>query len=92
MKDLPDVTVDEITRRLVEEFKPDKIIMFGSTVWGGAREDSDLDLLVIVSESGLTPPQRAAKAYLCLKEIPAPRISSSLWSGRKLDKIAPGLP
>jgi predicted nucleotidyltransferase len=40
----------EATRRLVEAAHPLKIILFGSRVRGDAREDSDVDLLVIERE------------------------------------------
>lgn len=35
--------------KLLEEFKPDKIIIFGSRVRGTARKDSDIDVIVISS-------------------------------------------
>ena len=38
---------------IIREFSPDKIILFGSYVWGNPSDDSDLDLLVIVPESEL---------------------------------------
>ena len=62
----------EITRRLVAEFAPERIILFGSHAWGHPDENSDVDLLVVVSESNLPPPQRAARAYRCLREVPVP--------------------
>ncbi len=34
--------------------------------------NSDVDLLVVVSESDLTAPRRAARAYGCLREVPIP--------------------
>ena len=37
----------EITRRIVEVVKPERIVLFGSRARGDAREDSDFDLLVI---------------------------------------------
>ena len=37
----------EITRRVVDKVKPDKIILFGSYVHGKPNKDSDLDLFVI---------------------------------------------
>ncbi|MEK7396924.1 MAG: nucleotidyltransferase domain-containing protein [Candidatus Poribacteria bacterium] len=40
-------TLAEITRRLVEGFHPDKIILFGSQARGTADERSDVDILVL---------------------------------------------
>jgi predicted nucleotidyltransferase len=39
--------LDEIKRRIVENFKPQKIILFGSYANGTPTEDSDVDLLII---------------------------------------------
>ena len=39
--------LDEIRRRLVEQFCPDRIILFGSQARGTADDHSDVDLLVI---------------------------------------------
>ncbi|MSQ97100.1 MAG: nucleotidyltransferase domain-containing protein [Gemmataceae bacterium] len=36
-------------RAIAEEFKPDKIILFGSHAYGTPTEDSDVDLLVVMS-------------------------------------------
>lgn len=62
----------EITQRLVAEFAPERIILFGSHAWGHPGENSDVDLLVVVSESDMTPPRRAARAYRCLREVAVP--------------------
>ncbi len=62
----------EITRRLVAEFAPERIILFGSHAWGHPNKNSDVDLLVVVSESDQSPPRRAARAYGCLREVPLP--------------------
>ncbi len=40
-------TLDEIKRRLVDGFHPDKIILFGSQARGTADDRSDVDILVI---------------------------------------------
>lgn len=37
----------QITRRIVDEFQPERIILFGSYAYGKPRVDSDVDLLVI---------------------------------------------
>jgi predicted nucleotidyltransferase len=39
-----------IKRRIVRRFRPDRIILFGSQARGEATSDSDLDLLVVVSD------------------------------------------
>ena len=56
----------EIVRRLVAEFDPEQIILFGSRAWGQPRPDSDYDLFVIVAESDDHPLQGAVKAHACL--------------------------
>ncbi|HCE42002.1 MAG TPA: hypothetical protein DET40_00445 [Lentisphaeria bacterium] len=33
---------------VAREFKPEKIILFGSYAWGNKNEDSDVDLLVVI--------------------------------------------
>ena len=48
---LPPVTdevIAGIARCIVEQFQPEKVILFGSRAWGVAREDSDIDILVIM--------------------------------------------
>lgn len=39
--------VDQIVSKIVEQFKPDKVVLFGSYAWGKPSPDSDADLLVI---------------------------------------------
>ena len=41
--------LSEVVDRIVRKFHPEKIILFGSWARGTAREDSDLDLLVVLS-------------------------------------------
>lgn len=36
-----------ITDKIVKEFKPEQIILFGSFAWGTPGPDSDLDLFVV---------------------------------------------
>lgn len=37
----------EITEKIIKEYQPEKIILFGSWAWGTTGPDSDIDLLVI---------------------------------------------
>lgn len=72
MKSLSRSTTEEIAGRLVSEFEPEQILLFGSHAWGVPDDDSDADLLVIVSESNQSPTERAARAYRCLRGIMIP--------------------
>src|ERR1039458_9851051 len=42
----------ELSERIVREFQPDKIILFGSYAYGQPRADSDVDLLVVLPFEG----------------------------------------
>lgn len=42
-----DKEVQHITQQLIEKYIPEKIILFGSAVWGKFDNDSDLDFLII---------------------------------------------
>ena len=52
----------EMTRRLVREFAPEQVILFGSHAWGEPNADSDVDLFVVVKDSDETPFQRGLRA------------------------------
>ena len=44
--------IQEMVRRIVKEFDPDTIILFGSQARGQAGPDSDVDLLVVMPVEG----------------------------------------
>lgn len=69
MKALSPDLLDEVSRRLVAEFQPEQIWLFGSYAWGQPDEDSDLDLLVVVRSSDETPVRRAQRAHRCLRGL-----------------------
>jgi predicted nucleotidyltransferase len=69
MKTLSAGLLEEITERLVAEFHPEQVILFGSHAWGTPDKDSDIDLLVIVSASDERPIQRAQRAHRCLRDL-----------------------
>ncbi len=64
--------LDEVVDRLAVEFHPEQIILFGSHAWGTPSEDSDIDLLVIVSRSEGRSTKQATRAHRCLRGLRAP--------------------
>ena len=42
--------IDEVVRKVVEGYQPEKIILFGSYLKGTATDDSDLDLCVVKAD------------------------------------------
>jgi predicted nucleotidyltransferase len=67
------ISADEMlqtaTDRLVAEFRPEEIYLFGSRAWGVPRSDSDVDLMVIVEHSDERPIRRDQRAQKCLGRL-----------------------
>lgn len=63
-------TLQEIIDRIVNHFRPEKIILFGSCARGDASEDSDVDLLV-VAETDLSARDRYPAVRRILSDLPA---------------------
>lgn len=45
--DFSEDKLQKVTKKIIEDFQPEKIIFFGSRAYGTPRSDSDVDLLVI---------------------------------------------
>jgi predicted nucleotidyltransferase len=69
VKTVNDNLLHEMTRRLVEQFQPEQIILFGSQVWGMPTSSSDIDLMVIVSGSNLSDYERSVLGHRCLSGL-----------------------
>ena len=63
--------LSRMVERLVEEFKPDLIYLFGSRARGEHDQNSDFDLLVIVPYSTLPRYKRNIKAFKALEGLGA---------------------
>ena len=68
----PDPLLAEITHQIVAHFDPQQIILFGSYARGEAREDSDLDLL-IVAPSDEPRWRRVVPVYRLLVGLSVPK-------------------
>lgn len=44
--------IDRMVRRIVRQFRPERVILFGSQARGDAGPDSDVDLLVVMDFEG----------------------------------------
>lgn len=48
-KRIPQKAIDQVVEQIVEKFKPQKIILFGSYARGNPRPESDVDMLVVMN-------------------------------------------
>lgn len=61
--------ISEIVSRIVSEFDPEAVILFGSQARGEAGQDSDVDLAVIFSSLPGRRMDRAVEIYRCLHGV-----------------------
>lgn len=64
--------LEEAVRRIIDNFNPEKIILFGSYAYGQPSADSDLDLMVIMNTDE-KPHKRAVPLRKALKGIGIPK-------------------
>lgn len=64
--------INEMVRRIVERFDPEKIVLFGSQARGAAGPDSDADLLVVMRVSG-SKRKRAIEIDMALADVGHPK-------------------
>lgn len=73
---MPDSTtqekIEEMVRRIVEQFHPEQVILFGSYARGQAGPDSDVDLLVVMPVSG-SRREKQLEIRLALHDIRLPK-------------------
>jgi predicted nucleotidyltransferase len=61
--------IREMVRRIVTQFHPEKVILFGSHARDRGGPDSDVDLLIIMPVSG-SKRQKALEIGVALHDIP----------------------
>jgi uncharacterized protein len=72
MREISAELLEEVTNRIVGAVHPEKIVLFGSHVWGRPDEDSDVDLMVIVDHSELPGYRLARDIYRSLRGLRVP--------------------
>src|SRR5262245_59636385 len=85
---IPMAAIRRYARQIAERFNPDKIILFGSFAYGAPHEDSDVDLLVVMSAA-----RAITQAIRIRLALPAPfsmdlpvrtrRKTTTLFGGRQ---------
>ena len=73
MKALSKNLIATVTQRLVAEFQPEQIWLYGSHAWGQPHESSDVDLFVVLPHSNETPIRRSQRAHRCLRGLRMPK-------------------
>ncbi len=62
--------IRELGRRIAREFKPQRIVLFGSYAAGTPGKDSDVDLLVVLPHDGLAAEKSAEIRLKVRPEFP----------------------
>lgn len=62
----------EMVRRIVAQFRPERVVLFGSQARGDATSESDVDLLVVMPVNGSKRERRLA-IQMALHDIHVPK-------------------
>ena len=81
------VQVEEVVRRIVAGFSPERIVVFGSHARGEQTRESDLDLLVVMPVTGSRRKQAAA-IELALVGVDMPTDEVAPARGARIDHQA----
>lgn len=63
-KEQANQVIEDMVRRLVQEYHPERVVLFGSYAYGTPNEDSDIDLLIIKDT-----PERLIKRLVAVRRI-----------------------
>lgn len=70
MSNINSKQIQQVVRKIVKEFRPEKIILFGSYAWGKPNEDSDVDLFVVKNTDNTRKEAREIDGALWGRTIP----------------------
>lgn len=65
----PEIEIQTIKDRFIEQLKPISIYLFGSFAKGNNREDSDLDFYIVMPDNSGDQIELSQKAYKSLKGL-----------------------
>lgn len=69
---ISEALIQRITKKIVRECDPHKIILFGSCARGKPNQDSDLDLFVIMDSDVARPDARAMEMAALFDDLDCP--------------------
>jgi predicted nucleotidyltransferase len=69
MRTVSDELLLQMTERLVAELHPEAVFLFGSRAWGTPRDDSDVDLLIILDGDAERLAAYELRARRCLRGL-----------------------
>ena len=67
-----EIYLREAINKIIKEFNPEKIILFGSYAYGKPTVDSDIDLMIVM-DTDEKPHKRAVPVRKALKDIGIPK-------------------
>src|SRR3989338_9986804 len=67
---IPEKKIQEVANKIARNFKPEKIILFGSYAWGKPQADSDVDLFVIAATKNTRELTRKIDGSLSKRTFP----------------------
>lgn len=70
--------IHQLARRIAQEFRPERIILFGSYAYGKPTEDSDVDLLVVMPVRNEAVLKKAVEIYTAIDRAKAAPFSFDL--------------
>ncbi len=82
-----DPVLEQMVARLVREFAPDRIYLFGSRARGDDGPDSDYDLIVLVEEASEPDYRLAQRAHRCIRDLGV-AADVLVWSKDAFDRSA----
>jgi predicted nucleotidyltransferase len=80
-----DPVLQEIVRRLVAIYRPERIYLFGSAARGDAGPESDFDLMVVVPDDTPREVRENKGIFQALLDIDAP-IDVLVWTRQEFDQ------
>lgn len=77
-------TVEDVVRRLVEQYDPDRVILYGSRASGRSRPDSDVDVLIVKETDRRPIDRRVEVESLLLDRQPGLALDLVVYTPREL--------